>query len=247
MYLIIQGRLNEAEESCRSAIERAAREGHGDLPAAGWPHVALARIELERYRLDEAQACLDDGLRIARPGGFGELLRAGRYLRAHIAAARGDLEGALEILQDTERIVGAMDDPYLSGELAWEWTTVCLNTGDLGAARTSWPTWREVRGHTARQPALGARLADRRACCVPRDAMKKRWPSWTRPSRRARASNSTGNWFACWRCRRWRSMRRASVNLPDLRCGRRWSWAHPKAMSGAGWMPGHRSRRCCGM
>ncbi len=135
MYLIIQGRLNEADESCRSAIERGLREGHGDLPVAGWPHVAMARIELERYRLDKAEAYLDDGLRIARPGGQGELLRAGRYLRAHLAAARGNQDGAVEILQDTERIVSAMDDPYLTGELAWEWTTVCLNTGDLNGAR----------------------------------------------------------------------------------------------------------------
>jgi LuxR family maltose regulon positive regulatory protein len=131
MYLIVQGRLKEADESCRSAIERGLREGHGDLPVAGWPHVAMARIELERYRLDKAEAYLNDGLRIAHPGAQGELLRAGRYLRAHLAAARSNQDGAVGILQDTERIVDAMDDPYLSGELAREWATVCLNTSDL--------------------------------------------------------------------------------------------------------------------
>ena len=134
MYLIIQGRMDEADEFCRSVIERGVREGHGSLPVAGWPHVAMARVELERHRLDQSQAYLDDGLRIARPSGQGEILRAGRYLRAHIAAARGDRDGAVEILQDTERIVDAMDDPYLSGELAWHWTVVCLNTGDLAGA-----------------------------------------------------------------------------------------------------------------
>jgi LuxR family maltose regulon positive regulatory protein len=91
MYLIVQGRLGEAEHACRSMIERGLRDGYGDLPAAGWPHVAMARIELERDRLEEAEAYLDDGLRIARPGGQGELLRAGRYLGAQLAAARGDL------------------------------------------------------------------------------------------------------------------------------------------------------------
>jgi LuxR family maltose regulon positive regulatory protein len=87
MYLIVQGRLREAEDTCRSAIERGLREGHGDFPAAGWLHVAIARVELERYRLEEAEAYLDDGLRIGRPGGLSELLLAGRYLRAHIAAS----------------------------------------------------------------------------------------------------------------------------------------------------------------
>jgi LuxR family maltose regulon positive regulatory protein len=38
-------------------------------------------------------------------------------------------------LQDTERIVNALDDPYLSGELAWKWTTVYLNAGQWDAAR----------------------------------------------------------------------------------------------------------------
>ena len=135
MYAFIQGRLNEAEDLCRSTIERAAREGHADLPLAGWPYVALARIEAERYRLGEAQACLDRGLQIARRGGFGELQRAGRYLRAQLAAARGDLEGALAILQDTERIVSALDDPYLSGELSWKWATVYYKAGQWDAAR----------------------------------------------------------------------------------------------------------------
>jgi len=142
MYLLTQGRLNEAEDTCRCAIERGVRDGHGNLPVAGWPYVAMARIELERYRLEEAQAYLDDGLRIARPGDLGDLLRAGRYVRAHLAAIRGNRgvpvstqDDAVEILRDTKRIVDAMDDPYLAGELAWWWTTVCFNTGDLIGAR----------------------------------------------------------------------------------------------------------------
>jgi len=135
MYLMLQGRLNEAEETCRSAIERAAREGHGDFPATGWLHMAMARIELERNCLERVEAYLNDGLRIARPGGFGEIQRSGRYLHAHLAAAGGHLDGAVEIMKDAERIVSAMDDPYLSGELNREWTMLYLNAGELDAAR----------------------------------------------------------------------------------------------------------------
>jgi LuxR family maltose regulon positive regulatory protein len=95
----------------------------------------MARINLERNHLDEAGAYLDTGLRIARPGGFGEAVRTGRHLRAHLAAAHGDLVAAADIFQDTERIVNAIDNPYVTGELNWEWARLCLKEGDLDAAR----------------------------------------------------------------------------------------------------------------
>lgn len=97
--------------------------------------MAMAEIELERYCLDKAEAYLNDGLRIARPGGLGEVQRLGRYLRAHLAAARGDRDSAVDTLKNTEWIVSAMNDPYLSGELAMEWATLYLNAGELDAAR----------------------------------------------------------------------------------------------------------------
>ncbi|MEJ2734758.1 MAG: LuxR C-terminal-related transcriptional regulator [Anaerolineae bacterium] len=135
MYMLLQGRLNEAEELCRSAIDRAVSEGQEDFPAAGSLYVTMARIHLERYHLDEAEVYLNTGLRIARPGGFGEAVRTGRHVRAHLAAARGDLDAAAELFQDTERIVNAMDDPYLTGELNSEWAKLCLKAGDLDGVR----------------------------------------------------------------------------------------------------------------
>jgi LuxR family maltose regulon positive regulatory protein len=135
MYMLVQGRLNEAERLCRSAIDRAVSEGHGEFPAAGSLYITMARIELERYRLDEAAEYLNTGLRIARPGGFSEAVRTGRYLRAHLVAAHGELEAATDIFQDTARIVNAIDEPYLAGELNWQWAIHCLKAGDLNTAR----------------------------------------------------------------------------------------------------------------
>ncbi|MEJ2512943.1 MAG: hypothetical protein P8Y72_15275 [Anaerolineales bacterium] len=135
MYLLVQGRLNEAEELCRSSIDRAIREGHGDFPATGWLHIAMARIKMERNLLDEVDVSLNTGLRIARPGGFSEAVRSGRYIRAQLATVRGDLEAATNILQDTERIVNTMNEPYLTGELNWQWVTLYLKADDLEAAR----------------------------------------------------------------------------------------------------------------
>lgn len=135
MYMLVQGRLNEAEALCRSAIDRAVSEGQRDFPAAGSLYITMARIELEQNHLDEARAYLNTGLRVARPGGFGEAVRTGRHIRAHLAAARGDLEAASDVFQDTERIVNAMDDPYLTAELNWEWAKLDLIAGDPDSAR----------------------------------------------------------------------------------------------------------------
>jgi len=135
MYMMVQGQLNQAEELCLKALGRAVSDGHGDFPATGWLHIAMARINLERYRLDEAEAYLNSGMRIARPGGFGEAVRTGRYLRAHLAAERGHLDAAVDIFHDTAQIVNAMHDPYQTGELNREWAKVYLSAGDLDAAQ----------------------------------------------------------------------------------------------------------------
>ncbi|HSG42180.1 MAG TPA: LuxR C-terminal-related transcriptional regulator [Anaerolineales bacterium] len=134
MFMLAQGQLNRAEELCRSSIDRAVREGQGNFPAAGWLYIAMSRINLERMRLDKANAYLRDGLRIARPGGFSEAVRSGRYLRTQLAAARGDLEAATDFIQETARIVNAMDEPFLSGELNSHWAALCLKAGDLDSA-----------------------------------------------------------------------------------------------------------------
>jgi LuxR family maltose regulon positive regulatory protein len=135
MYMLVQGKLNEAEEFCRTAIDRAVSEGHGDFPAAGWLHVSMARIEMERYNLDKAEVYLRDGLRIAQTGGFNEAVRSGHYFGAHLAAARGDLETAKDVLEDVERIVKAMDESYLTGELSREWAMLYIKSGNQDAAR----------------------------------------------------------------------------------------------------------------
>jgi LuxR family maltose regulon positive regulatory protein len=135
MYTLVQGRMNEAERLCRAALDRAIAEGHGDFPAAGSLYITMARIHMERYHLEDVEINLDTGLRIARPGGIGEAERAGRYLLAHLSAARGDLDTALKSFEDMARIVKSMHDPYLYSELNWEWAKLCFRMGDLDGAR----------------------------------------------------------------------------------------------------------------
>ena len=148
MYLLLQGRLREAERLCHKSIDRAVGDGHGSLPASGWLHIAMARINLERNHLDAAEAYLGEGLRISLPGGFGEVERSGRYLQAFLSAARGDKDAAVNVFQATERVVNATDDPYQIGELNREWAKLCIMAGDLDVARERLKTLEEKSGVT---------------------------------------------------------------------------------------------------
>jgi LuxR family maltose regulon positive regulatory protein len=98
----------------------------------------------------------------------------------------------VEILQDTARVVDAMDDPYLTGELAWEWATVCLNTGDLDGARVKLAKLEEMCTATRHANLLLARdwLTPRLLSAEGRydDALAE----LAEAIHRARASNSTG-------------------------------------------------------
>ena len=192
MYMLIQGRLNEADNLCRMAIDRAASDGHADYPAAGWLHIAMARIDLERYRLDEAEGHLSHGLTTALPGGFGEVVRSGSYIRAHLSAARGDLNAAAAVFQDTERIVIAMDDPYLTGELNREWAQLCLKAGDLDSARKRLRILDEVSTTTQHANLLlGRRWLFPRLLCA-EDRYEETLSALDQSISSARTANSNG-------------------------------------------------------
>jgi len=193
MYMLVQGQLNEAEGLCHSAIDRAVSEGHGDFPAAGWLYIAMARIEFERNHLDEAEAYLNTGLRITRPGGFGEAELSGRYLRAHLAAARGDLAASADIFQDTERIVNAMDDPYLTGELNREWAMLFLKAGNLAAAREKLHILEDKIAATQHAHLLlGRRWLFPRLLCA-EERYEEALTKLNESIHRARAANSNGD------------------------------------------------------
>ena len=134
-YLVQQGQLNIAVEKCRAALARAEQDGQADFPAVGLLHIVLARLALERQALDVAESHLAAGLQITRLGGFSEAIRFGRYARAQLAGAQGNYEQARAIFEETEPVILAMDDPYLTGELNREWAIVCLLANDLERAQ----------------------------------------------------------------------------------------------------------------
>lgn len=111
VYLIRQGRLNEAHQSCHQAYDRAVQDGLTEFPAFGLLFVAPALIALERNQLDEARELVEQG------GGFSEALRYGRTIRARLHLALGEVEMAISMLEDVERIVMATGEPRAIAEM----------------------------------------------------------------------------------------------------------------------------------
>jgi LuxR family maltose regulon positive regulatory protein len=121
MYLIRQGRLTEAYDTCRLVIERATQDDLAGFPAFGLLYVALALIALERNQLDEAREL------VLRGGGFSEALRYGRTIRARLHLALGEPETAIAMLEDVERIVTATGEPHAIAEMHFEWAKLHIN------------------------------------------------------------------------------------------------------------------------
>ena len=103
-----------------------------------------------------------------------------------------DLNASADIFDDTAQIVNAMDDPYLTGELNWEWAKLCLKAGDLDAAREKLHILEEKIAVTQHANLLLARMSliPRLLCAEERygEALE----ALDESIRRARAVNSNG-------------------------------------------------------
>ena len=90
-----EGALRRAETAARvrAGARRAARLAPGRRPAA-WAYAALAAVHWHRDELDDAERRTDAGrgCRLRGAGASRTAVIAARALRAHLAAARGDID-----------------------------------------------------------------------------------------------------------------------------------------------------------
>ena len=138
IYLIRQGRLMEAYEQCSRAIERANQDGANRVPAFGLLYVALALITLERNQLNEACELVEKG------GGFSEGLRYGRTIRARLNLALGEVETAIAMLEDVERIVLAAGEPHAIAEMHLEWARLHIQLGNMDEVRARFQVLNQI-------------------------------------------------------------------------------------------------------
>ncbi len=102
--LITQGRLTQAEQTCRTAIKIT----HGAaIPPIGLAWIVLGGIALERNQMAEAETALRDGVALAQQGGLFEDAVAGLLLLGRWRAAQGQAADALAAHQQAASMIRA--------------------------------------------------------------------------------------------------------------------------------------------
>ena len=141
-----QGRLGAALDTCRMALERAADAGPQALLAAGVAHVGLAEILRERNELEAALGNASEGVELCRQLGYAQWQVSSLAALAWIRQAQGDQAGALEALQEAERVLPSQEAVTdLIFPAAVQRARVLVAQGQLAAAAR----WAAERGLTA--------------------------------------------------------------------------------------------------
>ncbi|MGB4802543.1 MAG: LuxR C-terminal-related transcriptional regulator [Anaerolineae bacterium] len=112
---IRQGRLHQAEQTCRAAIQLAAG---ARLPPLGLAYTILGGIALERNDLAAAEKLLADGMALARQGGLMEDVILGLASLARLRGCQGDTRGALAAMQEVKSIVQAYGIQHMDVHVA---------------------------------------------------------------------------------------------------------------------------------
>ena len=116
------GRLDKSARYCQQVIEacnKAVRQSSGQKRAyaAGPSYIGLAGIHLERYELEQAEAYLQTGLELCQQGArYG--LYTGYIQKARLQQAKGELEAAIQTLQQLEQIIQRMDFTLTAQQVA---------------------------------------------------------------------------------------------------------------------------------
>jgi len=96
---VAEGALRRAETAARSALALAEPRGwHRTAPAA-WAYAALAAVHWHRDELDDAERRADAAAAAAYGAQQPDAVIAARALRAHLAAARGDIDRARGLMR----------------------------------------------------------------------------------------------------------------------------------------------------
>jgi LuxR family maltose regulon positive regulatory protein len=139
-----QGELGAALRTCRHALDLAATAPGGPLRGSADMHVALAEVLLERDDLAGATEQLTEAERLGEYNGLPQNPYRQRLVAARLREIEGDLDGALDLLDEAERVYNGDYSPNVRPVPAVR-ARLRLRRGELGHVEQ----WARERGLSA--------------------------------------------------------------------------------------------------
>jgi LuxR family maltose regulon positive regulatory protein len=129
-----QGRLGEAAGYYRQLVDLGAQRKASQLPLSAVGKVGLAAINLEHNRLAAAARSLDEGLRMGRHWVGTNTLVSAAITQSRLRQYSGDAQGALEALDEVERLGHVRSSAPAVHRLARQRAWLRLVAGDFDGA-----------------------------------------------------------------------------------------------------------------
>jgi LuxR family transcriptional regulator, maltose regulon positive regulatory protein len=142
---IAQGRLREAMGTYERGLRLATEQGGAAMRGAADMHVGMSRLHRERNELDAATQHLLRGEELGEFAGLPQNRYRWRVAMARIREAQGDLDGALDLLDEAERLYVGDFFPNVR-PIAARKARVLVAQGRLGEA-VGWARERGLSAH----------------------------------------------------------------------------------------------------
>jgi LuxR family maltose regulon positive regulatory protein len=127
-----RGRLRRALDLYEQGIQLA---GDKPVPAAALAHAGMGEILYERNDLEGATRHLDRAIELSEGSGGATIVFPARALLAMVKGARGDVEGALGVIREGERVASSMSpQDQIRATIAAHGARFELARGNISAA-----------------------------------------------------------------------------------------------------------------
>ncbi len=140
----MQAALHQAMNTYQEALELGQGVGRRPVPFAGMAYVGRAGVLYEWNDLDAAGQHALEGVRLSKLGGFIAYQVFGHALLARVCEAQGDRDGALEHIEQAERLGQGSDYALVTALAAELRVRLWLAQGDLLAA-ARWAQKRQLQ------------------------------------------------------------------------------------------------------
>ena len=222
---IAQGRLREAMRTYERGLQLAVAQGAPVLRGTADMYVGMSEIHRERNDLHAATQCLLSSKELGEFAGFPQNRYRWCVAMARIREAQGDLDGALDLLQEAERLYVSTFSPNVRPITALK-ARIWVAQGRLGetlgwvreqglSAHDDLSYLREFEHITLARVLLARYKSD------PTDtSMLEEWGCWNASCMPHKQGGGQEASLKSWYCRRSHTMPKATSLLLCCRCSR---------------------------